>query len=349
MNVQEQTTVSHQPVEQFGLKQQSGGDGMNTSKSLLTRLSETFDEYRADRRRAQDPLPQHSRPRRFLRWMTPNGGTLLLIAVLLLTQNVWARQTTSPAAPGPSATTVNYQGRLADSGGTPLDGTYGMSFSLWDAATDGNLVWGPENHTAVPVSEGLFSVGLGSQTSGGIPTTVWNGDRYLEITVGGETLSPRELIRSVPIAGMALTVPDGAITTDKIVEEAITQMVTVGASSRANNNTTTFEDMPDMVATIETEGGPVMIDFSTNYKRSVANGAGIVLQLNIDGNDVPDSIVNGRVTIADQWHTVAFTYITTLSPGSHTVKVRWRMSVVNSSGTLTALDDRRLTVMQFKR
>lgn len=41
------------------------------------------------------------------------------------------------------------------------------------------------------------SVGLGSQTSGGIPTSVWNGDRYLEITVGGETLSLHELIRSV--------------------------------------------------------------------------------------------------------------------------------------------------------
>jgi hypothetical protein len=100
---------------------------------------------------------------------------------------------------------------LADDTGIPLTGTYGMSFALYDAATGGTLIWGPESHTAVPVSEGLFSVGLGSQTSGGIPTTTWNGDRYLEITVGGETLSPRELIRSVPIAGMALTVPDGAI------------------------------------------------------------------------------------------------------------------------------------------
>ena len=75
------------------------------------------------------------------------------------------------------------------------------------------MVWPsitPEVHV-VDVTDGLFSVGLGSQTSGGIPTNVWDGDRYLEITVGGETLSPRELIRSVPIAGMALTVPDGAI------------------------------------------------------------------------------------------------------------------------------------------
>ena len=68
----------------------------------------------------------------------------------------------------------------------------------------------------MPVSDGLFSVGLGSQTSGGIPTSVWGGDRYLETTVGGETLSPRELIRSVPVAGMALTVPDGAVTNEKL-------------------------------------------------------------------------------------------------------------------------------------
>jgi hypothetical protein len=35
----------------------------------------------------------------------------------------------------------------------------------------------------VTVDEGLFSVGLGTETNGGIPTTVWNGDRYLEIEV----------------------------------------------------------------------------------------------------------------------------------------------------------------------
>jgi len=200
---------------------------MNENKSLLTRLSETLDEYRADRRRAQaqDTPSRPGRLSRVLRWLTPNGGTLLLIAALIATAQVWARPLASPAsAPGPSATTVNYQGRLADSGGTPLDGTYGMSFSLWDASSGGNLIWGPESHAAVPVAEGLFSVGLGSQTSGGIPTSVWNGDRYLEITVGGETLSPRELIRSVPIAGMALTVPDGAIGTDQIADGAVTQV-----------------------------------------------------------------------------------------------------------------------------
>jgi len=183
----------------------------------LTRIGETIDQHRADRAAsAGEAAPQKpGRVRAFLRWLTPNGGTLLLIALLVLTQNVWAWRTQAPAAPGASATTVNYQGRLADSDGNPLDGVYGMTFALYDAPTGGNPIW-TESHTAVTVSDGLFSVGLGSQTPGGIPTSVWDGDRYLEITVGGETLSPRELIRSVPIAGMALTVPDGSITTDKI-------------------------------------------------------------------------------------------------------------------------------------
>jgi hypothetical protein len=168
------------------------------------------------------PIPNRQTLGRLLRWLTPNGGTLLLVILLIATAQVWAKPLTSPTnAPGPSATTVNYQGRLADNAGAPLDGSYGMSFALYDAASAGNLVWGPEVHDAVPVNDGLFSVGLGSRTTGGIPTTTWNGDRYLEITVGGETLSPRELIRSVPIAGMALTVPDGAIGSSQIAAGSI--------------------------------------------------------------------------------------------------------------------------------
>ena len=198
---------------------------MNLEKSLLTCLGETLDQYQAKRRAAAQPLIRSERPSR-LRWMgrqmLPNISTLLIVAVLILTQSVWARPFAAITnAPGPSATTVNYQGRLADNAGTPLDGSYGMSFALYDAASTGNLVWGPEDHPAVPVSDGLFSVGLGSRTAGGIPTTTWNGDRYLELTVGGETLEPRELIRSVPVAGMALTVPDGAIGTAQIADGSI--------------------------------------------------------------------------------------------------------------------------------
>ncbi len=66
-------------------------------KSLLTMLCETLDEYRAQQRRAKPQGEQMGRLRHLLRWLTPNGGTLLLIAALILTQNAWARPAASPA------------------------------------------------------------------------------------------------------------------------------------------------------------------------------------------------------------------------------------------------------------
>lgn len=158
-------------------------------------------------RQRRPPTTPPSPLRRFLGWLLPNGGTLLVALILVLTQRVWARPQSLPNVPGPSALTINYQGRLANAAGDPLDGNYAMSFAIYDAPSGGTRVWGPESHPIVEVSNGLFSVGLGSQTAGGIPTTTWDGDRYLEVTVDGETLSPRELLRGVPVAGLALTVP----------------------------------------------------------------------------------------------------------------------------------------------
>jgi hypothetical protein len=64
-----------------------------------------------------------------------------------------------------------------------LNGQYDLKFAIYDAAEGGAMIWPtdgePELHEDVTVSEGLFSVGLGSRTTGGVPTSVWSGDRYL--------------------------------------------------------------------------------------------------------------------------------------------------------------------------
>jgi hypothetical protein len=157
--------------------------------------------------------------------LTHTAITLSVLALLL----VGARQVgalnrvLAPAAQtmGDSFSTFNYQGRLADTSGQPEDGTFAMSFAIYDAATDGNLIWGPEEHT-VEVSDGLFSVGLGSKTTGGIPTSVWRGDRYLEITVNNEALAPRELLRGQPVSHLALDVVAGTITSTHLMDGAVT-------------------------------------------------------------------------------------------------------------------------------
>jgi hypothetical protein len=294
-------------------------------KNIFTYMAEAYDRYRADRRAASSDETdvRQSRLRRVVRWFIPNGGTLLLVIALIATAQVWARPLASPTgAPGPSATTVNYQGRLSDSDGVPLDGTYGMRFALYDAATDGNLIWGPENHTAVAVSDGLFSVGLGSKTSGGIPTTTWNGDRYLEITVGGETLEPRELIRSVPIAGMALTVPDGAIGSRHV--SLSNGRIRPSGSEIAL--TDTYEDIPDVSvilapATDQTYLVILTVDFH------VSNGLALA-KLQVDDGDVPTG--GGLVMFQGKGDgrergTVSQSYLIDLEAGTHTLDLQARL------------------------
>jgi hypothetical protein len=162
--------------------------------------------------------------KRVARWLVPNPGTLILIGVLLWAQSVGALPQVRQAAPASSSSTVNYQGRLADSSGTPVDGPVTLQFAVYDSEVDGALLWGPETHPNVPVSDGLFSIALGSQ-SGGLPQEILGGDLWLEVTVAGETLSPRERLGAVPYAMQALTVPDGAITAAKLAPGAVSQML----------------------------------------------------------------------------------------------------------------------------
>ena len=301
---------------------------MQPHKSFITQLGELIDQHRAE----QPTAPARpGRVRRLIRWLTPNGGTLLLIALLIATQGVWARNLQSPAAPGPSATTVNYQGRLADSGGTPINSSRAMTFAIYDAATGGNLIWGPETHAAIPVSNGLFSVGLGSVLS--IPTTTWNGDRYLEITVGGETLSPRELIRSVPIAGLALTVPDGSITRASIANNALPVFTasTTTAYWPVPKCDFTGYPIPGLSISVSVDRtSSFLVDVAGMGHSGVATGA-IYSTISVDGQTVMASsgepILGGcRNSSGDTgglaWCSLANSAALTLSPGSHTIDVR---------------------------
>src|SRR5271169_4542084 len=56
-------------------------------------------------------------------------------------------------------TAFTYQGQLDSSGG-PVNGNYDLTFALYDAGTNGNLVSGPLTNSAVAVTNGLFTVAL---------------------------------------------------------------------------------------------------------------------------------------------------------------------------------------------
>lgn len=85
-----------------------------------------------------------------------------------------------------------FQGKLTDSDGQALTGTYSITFSLYDAAN--NLKWVETQD--VLVANGLYNVELGkTNTLAGLPFTE---PYWLEIKVGTETLSPRTKLMSAP-------------------------------------------------------------------------------------------------------------------------------------------------------
>ena len=137
-------------------------------------------------------------PRRFTR-----RGMLAMAGVggAALAAGAAATRLTGLAHAAATATVVNYQGRLTNAGGNPLTGTYPMTFALYTTATGGTPFWQEQRAgaSAVPVTNGLFSVYLGSITP--IDPTQLTQAAYLGITVGTDAeMTPRELLGTVPYA-----------------------------------------------------------------------------------------------------------------------------------------------------
>ncbi len=133
--------------------------------------------------------------------------TLALLGILIISNVV--RAVAAPAAPTAPSRLLTYQGHLLDAAGLPVaDGAYSMTFSLWDAATDGAQLWGPEAHT-VTVRDGYFSLLLGTEMP--LDAAHFTGDTYLEIAVGGEMLIPRQPLGAVAYA-LGATQAEHAVT-----------------------------------------------------------------------------------------------------------------------------------------
>lgn len=79
---------------------------------------------------------------------------------------------------------INYQGRLTDTLGRPLDTIVSIVFTIYDDPTTGTDKW-TETHSSVVVAQGLFNVLLGSIVP--VDETVFiDPNRYLGIKVGAD-------------------------------------------------------------------------------------------------------------------------------------------------------------------
>jgi len=117
---------------------------------------------------------------RFVTWLSAG---LSAAAALALAASPLAAQTD---------TTFTYQGSLVDSG-TLANGSFNMTFSLFDALSGGSQVGSTIVMNGVQVTDGLLTAELDFGTS-----AFDNTGRWLEIAVNGSTLSPRQPISRSP-------------------------------------------------------------------------------------------------------------------------------------------------------
>jgi len=104
--------------------------------------------------------------------------------------------------------TISYQGVLTDAGGNIVtDGSYNLTFKLYDNPTGGADIW--QEVQLVTVTKGIFNVNLGNVSS---LTISFDKPYWLGITVGaGSELSPRIELTSSAYSLMTRSIMNGQV------------------------------------------------------------------------------------------------------------------------------------------
>lgn len=131
--------------------------------------------------------------------MTGNIG-LKLVGAAAIAAMLTALAMTATAAPS----AISYSGELRADNGVLYTGEINVTAALHNTSAGDDLVWGPQDLGSIAVSQGLFQAIIGG---GGVPSLdpalMENDNIWLELTIDGVALSPRQRLRSVPFARVA--------------------------------------------------------------------------------------------------------------------------------------------------
>jgi polyhydroxyalkanoate synthesis regulator phasin len=116
---------------------------------------------------------------------------------------------------------ISYQGRLTDADGKSVsDGNHTVVFSSHDQESGVAVLWYEIQN--LETSNGIFSAYLGAVNS--IDTLTFNRPFYLGIQVdGGDELSPRTRLTTVPYAQRAHSIDDSTVTSEKLTVQAVAE------------------------------------------------------------------------------------------------------------------------------
>jgi hypothetical protein len=179
----------------------------------MTRLSSCISIVRSVKKQPKAILARHIEPESLMK--TKVSCLFIMLAVFSIAHA--------------QGTAFSYQGRLNDNG-NPANGSYDLSFSLYNAVTNG-AAFGALTNTATGVTNGLFGVTL---DFGG----VFNGSNYwLEIaarTNGGGAftiLSPRQPLMPTPYAIYSANARNAATATSAVTAATASSANSISATN----------------------------------------------------------------------------------------------------------------------
>lgn len=275
-----------------------------------------------------------------IRQLIPNIGTIVVVLSLLFYFEVRA----AGLSAGTSPSTISYQGTLFTAGGAAVNANVGLTFRLYNVQSGGTALW-TEAHSganAVPVSNGLFNVSLGSITP--IPSSVWNNSAvYLGVQVEGDSaeLSPRELIGSVPFARYAANVPQvlGSIMCDNCgnLTEGVSESKWVTVKGA------TVDDL--IQVTVTTTGRPLLITMNTIYSSPQSVDKFCAIAILRDTQIVRFLNGDGSHALSDYFSCSSSYVLTDLPAGTYTFRaMAWTTA---SGGDITWIYQRQIAVIEY--
>lgn len=102
------------------------------------------------------------------------------------------------AQPSPQLPDFTYQGRLQQAG-APANGNFDLAFALYDQPSGGSQVGVTVNEADFPVVDGIFDVSLS------FPGAFTGIQLYLQVSVEGTPLLPRQAVATAPVAQYSLS------------------------------------------------------------------------------------------------------------------------------------------------
>ncbi len=215
-------------------------------------------------------------------------------------------------------TAFTYQGRLLVNG-NPTNGTYDLRFTLYDAATGGNLAAGPLTNAATAVSSGMFTVTLDFGGGAAFP----GANRWLEIgvrtngsTAAYSTLSPRQALTPTPYAILAANVADASVTAAKLSSGAgssgqVLKMsggaLAWGADLNSGGTVTSVGTSSGLLGGPITTAGTLSLDLTIVPRLGAANTFSVGPQILLSGSTTAKGLVvrgaAGQAVNLQEWQT----------------------------------------------